>query len=364
MGRAAKHNWRKLFLEYNQGRYKNVADFAKKKGINPNQVRDEFRKLKNDQGRESAETTENNREKQQKTTEKKGAKKRITENPHPWQKLKQQFTGWPEEKLQAYLLQLNARKTELEAVPIEELSSEEIRELGQIRRERRAILSDPDPDKKCSAHNKDGSPCRNPAERGKSKCWNHGGAPGSGCPPGLKNALKTGEYETIWMDALEEDERALVEQVLTDPIQQVNEEIRLLAVRERRMLKRIQDMKSGLTEKQRRVLQERKLVKEAIPVYDEKSGQMKIVTRLSDELVVTEIEEKEYRVIDDILRIEEALTRVQDKKLKAIEVKHKIETTGTSEDDGTLDDLARAIEESRRVIENGHSDDDSGSEEV
>jgi hypothetical protein len=27
MGRTAKHNWAKLFLEYNQGRYKSAAEF-------------------------------------------------------------------------------------------------------------------------------------------------------------------------------------------------------------------------------------------------------------------------------------------------------------------------------------------------
>jgi uncharacterized protein YjcR len=51
--------------------------------------------------------------------------------------------------------------------------------------------------------------------------------------------VTTGEYETIWMDALEEDEQDLIDQVDTDPIQQADEAIKLLSIRERRMLQRI-----------------------------------------------------------------------------------------------------------------------------
>ncbi|EPY08215.1 phage-like terminase small subunit yqas [Paenibacillus alvei TS-15] len=62
---------------------------------------------------------------------------------------------------------------------------------------------------------------------------NSGGAPkgnqnakgnrgGNGGPYGNKKAVTTGEYETIWMDALDEDELVLIDQVDTDPIQQAN----------------------------------------------------------------------------------------------------------------------------------------------
>ena len=43
---------------------------------------------------------------------------------------------------------------------------------------------------------------------------------------------------------------------------------------------------------------------------------------MNERLVVTEIEETEMRAIDDILNIEEALTRVTDKRLKAIRQKY------------------------------------------
>ena len=195
MGRKASHNWQKLFLEYNQGRYKNVAEYAKAKGIYPDQMRKEFRKLEAEPEQEQVKKSLENGSKQVKKNDSgKPASKNRVKNHHPWEMLKKQFTDWPEDRLQAYVVQLNAHKTELEAIPFEELTPAEIKELGQIRRERRAILSDPDPEKKCGAHNHDGSRCRNPAERGKNVCWNHGGAPGSGAKPGTQNNLKHGLF--------------------------------------------------------------------------------------------------------------------------------------------------------------------------
>lgn len=169
----------------------------------------------------------------------------------------------------------------------------------------------------------------------KNAVGNRGGAPpgnknakgnrgGEGGPVGNKKAVTTGEYETIWMDALEKDEQELVDQVDTDPVQQADEAIKLLTIRERRMLQRIGKLMNGLTEKQRRVLSELKAIKDVMIVHDEKSGVTKTVPITKPEMIESQIEETEYRAIDDIIKLEEALTRVQDKKLKAIELKNKL----------------------------------------
>jgi len=200
MGRKASHNWQKLFLEYNQGRYKNVAEFAKAKDIYPDRMRKEFRKLANETESKQVKKSPNNESKQVKKNDSKNdASQKQVKTVHPWETLKKQFLDWPDEKLQTYLTQLEARKAELESIPFEDLAKDEIKELGQVRRERRAILSDPDPERKCSAHNHDGSPCRNPAERGKNVCWNHGGA-STGPAKGSQNALKHGFYARIFPD--------------------------------------------------------------------------------------------------------------------------------------------------------------------
>lgn len=153
-------------------------------------------------------------------------------------------------------------------------------------------------------------------------------AVGYGGPPGNKKALVTGEFEAIWLDTLDTDEQGLYYQIDLDPVKQIEHEIQLLTIRERRMLKRIQDLKNGLTDKQIKILKERQAVKSAIPIHDESTGQSKTVIGTKHELVVVKTEETEYRVILDILRIEEALTRVQDKKMKAIKVLHDLDDAG------------------------------------
>ena len=47
---------------------------------------------------------------------------------------------------------------------------------------------------RCGARTRAGTPCRSPAVSGKKRCRMHGGAPGSGAPPGNKNALRHGRY--------------------------------------------------------------------------------------------------------------------------------------------------------------------------
>ncbi|MGG1022632.1 phage terminase small subunit [Bacillus licheniformis] len=146
---------------------------------------------------------------------------------------------------------------------------------------------------------------------------NRGGA----APKGNKNSVRTGEYETIMWDFLNEDERQLFGEIETDPLFQIDLTIRELNLRERRMMQRISRIENGLSEKQRRVLQQMRKVKDIVQTPD-KNGLVKPVPVMNERLVVTEIEETEMRAIDDILNIEEALTRVTDKRLKAIRRKY------------------------------------------
>lgn len=182
---------------------------------------------------------------------------------------------------------------------------------------------------------KGSAPCRGAPKGNKYAVGNRGGAKpgnrnakgnrgGAGGPPSNKKAVTTGEYETIWMGALEEDEQELVDQVDTETIQQADEAIMLLTIREHRMLQRIRSLMNGLTEKQRRVLNELKEIKDVMTIHDGKTGVTKTIPVTRTECVESQIEETEFRAIDDIVKLEEALTRVQDKKLKAIELMNKL----------------------------------------
>ncbi|MBB4398430.1 HGGxSTG domain-containing protein [Bradyrhizobium sp. ERR14] len=60
---------------------------------------------------------------------------------------------------------------------------------GHIRNTR-AMAASP----RCGADTRGGFACRAPAMRGKLRCRMHGAAPGSGAPPGNRNAHKHGAF--------------------------------------------------------------------------------------------------------------------------------------------------------------------------
>ncbi|GIO08940.1 hypothetical protein J31TS6_49680 [Brevibacillus reuszeri] len=97
-------------------------------------------------------------------------------------------------------------------------------------------------------------------------CRFHGA--GGGDPPRNTNAVKTGEHQSIWMDALSPEQQDVIARVSVEPMEQINQSITLYAWREREIMLKISALESGLTEKQRRVLQKRQAVKGAVPVPD------------------------------------------------------------------------------------------------
>lgn len=182
------------------------------------------------------------------------------------------------------------------------------------------------------------------APKGNKNAAGNRGGPGG--PVGNKKALTTGEYETIWLDCLTEEEQVLYQGMNTDTLAQVDEDIRLLTVRERRMLKKIQSITNGMTEKERKVLQERINEKVPVEVVHEVTGEKKIVNVNNPKMITTEISETEFRKIDDILKIEEALTRVQEKKTRLLTLKHTIEAAEHSNEGAdAAQDHAKRVQE-------------------
>ncbi|MBG9768853.1 phage terminase small subunit [Bacillus vallismortis] len=149
---------------------------------------------------------------------------------------------------------------------------------------------------------------------------NRGGA----APKGNKNSVRTGEYESILFDFMDDTEKELFGQIETDPLYQIDLTIRELNLRERRMMQRISKIENGLNETQRRVLQQLRKVKDIVPTKDQKTGLVKHQALMNERLVVTEIEEVSEPSVDKILRLEEAMTRVTDKRLKAIRQKYEM----------------------------------------
>lgn len=157
----------------------------------------------------------------------------------------------------------------------------------------------------CGAKTRKGTPCLRPAGWGTNhpgigRCKLHGGSStGPKDQRNNKNAVKTGEYETIWFDTLDEEEKELFHQINLDKIKQLDNEIKLTEIRERRMMKRIQ-----------------KLKEKDFTVISHKEGVERGKT--------TSLEESQG-TLGQIQAIEEALTRVQAHKAKLIDLKHKLE---------------------------------------
>lgn len=131
-------------------------------------------------------------------------------------------------------------------------------------------------------------------------------------PKRNKNALKTGEYETIFFDTLSDEEKDIYSSLNNDPSFVLSEEIRLLKIRQLRMMKRIKEAESGLNDEEVDHLQQMRKIKTPI----EKDGKKLEIKR--EVMQDVQVSRKTYRKIDDILSIEDALTRISNQLTKAI----------------------------------------------
>lgn len=132
---------------------------------------------------------------------------------------------------------------------------------------------------------------------------NASGHGGTG-PPGNKNAVTTGEFEALLFDCLNDEERRLVESVPEDKHTLQFQEIQLLTVRERRMLKRIEAIKESVE-----------------PLENGEPAEE--MTLVSVEISEKDEKKKYEGKLGQIQAIEEALTRVQARKQRSIESLHK-----------------------------------------
>lgn len=145
-------------------------------------------------------------------------------------------------------------------------------------------------------------------------------AAGHGAPKGSQNALKTGEYATIWVDTLSPKERQILKMAPPDTLTQIEDNIKLLMIRQRRMLENIDNLKAT------KVLAEYEDY--IVPDKSGKQSQGFLKSR------------KRYTKlhIDKIIAAEDALTRVQEKLTKAIEAKQRIVKDMKEEQAGHLED--------------------------
>lgn len=136
-------------------------------------------------------------------------------------------------------------------------------------------------------------------------------ARGHGAPVGNKNNYKHGIYERVYWDTLTEEERELIFDMDFEEEQSLIDQIRLLTVRERRLMKEItknREVKGGLALDS---VIKRKLEIKGNIIQDNEQTQTETTTRTISTFEV-------------ILKLEAELTRVQAKKTRCIEALNNI----------------------------------------
>lgn len=165
----------------------------------------------------------------------------------------------------------------------------------------------------------------------KNAIGNHGGA----APEGNKNAVTTGEFETLLFDCLDPEEKQLAAAVPNDKEQLLFQEIQLLTVRERRMLKRIENLRQA----DFTIVKKKKgTEKDKWPDPDEKHATLGQIQNIEDAL--TRVQARKQAVIDSLHRfgVDDARLEIELMKLDMAALKLGGQETEV-EEDGFLEAL-------------------------
>lgn len=160
-------------------------------------------------------------------------------------------------------------------------------------------------------------------------------AVGSGAPKGNKNRLKHGLYEGVYWDTLSEEEKEMLQEMEFDREEQLlKEQLMLFTVRERRLLKSIENYKNkpkGLVLESGTI---RNLTIQGNLVKDNEQKQIETTSRT-------------ISVFEVIQKLESELTKIQSKKTRCIELLSKINSQENREDK-----LDRYFDKLESVIKN------------
>jgi len=196
-------------------------------------------------------------------------------------------------------------------------------------------------------HQEDKHPCHRPAgwgtdHPGTGKCKLHGGCARG--KPGNRNAVTTGESLAVYLDVLTEKERQIYHSVITDKLVQLDSEIRLCEFRERWMLNRITELreaeytKVGYTEEEETIAVDPASYK-AKPVENKEEEKRAREEGLVLVKSVHQVRATYEGTLGQIQNIEDALTRIQSRKARLLDLKHKFE----GEDKGNTDAVAEFL---------------------
>lgn len=192
---------------------------------------------------------------------------------------------------------------------------------------------------KCGAKTRSGNPCKNPAGLRtehplEGRCYKHGG--NGGAPEGNKNAVTTGEYERLHYSALTTSEQDLYERIDTSPQAQAESNLRLISIREHRILLRINTV----------------IAADLAQDEEQQGFGVSSVTTHKGWNVKGKVDFSVFErtsVLDTVQKLEDALTRVQALKTRAIEQLRNC-LKDVPPESGGLEAIVDAINQSAQLI--------------
>lgn len=164
-----------------------------------------------------------------------------------------------------------------------------------------------------------GKPCLNPAgfktdHQGVGRCRIHGGA--STGPKDKsklnknKNSVVTGQYETLWYEDLSDKEKEFYGREGIDIVKRIDNELKLCDIREGRIMKRIKDTNDEIEQ----MTNEYNLYIDGLSIKENDEG--------------TEVKTTYKGLTDKLVRLESALSGVQDLMAKLVKLKHDLSRSG------------------------------------
>lgn len=179
------------------------------------------------------------------------------------------------------------------------------------------------------------------------------GNKGGAAPPGNQNNFKHGGYAAILFDTLDEKEQSLIGQMEPNEEQMLVDEINLLTVRERRIMQRIQEYQKAPVAISSTVRTEHKRA------FDSPEDEQLYNERIQEKIDAKErLPGREYTThttteasYSIVLKLEEALTRCQAQKQRAIDSLNKIRQSQGSKGGALADDWIAGVLESMEEAE-------------
>lgn len=185
----------------------------------------------------------------------------------------------------------------------------------------------------CTATSKrTGERCKRMCAPGKTVCKWHGGN-SKGAPKGNKNALKHGAYESISLETMFPEEIEYAKSVSLDPLMTLQEQLRVLRVKEARLAKRMKkaleaemnaEKDDGTGKKGGKMVVITATQTQAENFQGEKS---KTITTTSEthSMQYLRLEQAHSIVLDQIRRVLEAIVKVESLKGEGAELPASIE---------------------------------------